>query len=75
VNFFAAFRRAAAFVHKILKGAKPTDIPIEQAARFDFVLNVKPAKALWPRRAANHAHARRRGDRVNQLVRLVCCGA
>jgi putative ABC transport system substrate-binding protein len=46
VDFFTIFRRAAAFVDKVLKGIKPTDIPIEQATKFDFVLNVKTARAL-----------------------------
>jgi putative ABC transport system substrate-binding protein len=46
VNFLDMFRRAATFVDKVLKGAKPADIPVEQATTFKFLVNLKVANAL-----------------------------
>jgi putative ABC transport system substrate-binding protein len=45
-NLPSMYRRSAYFVDKIFKGAKPADLPVEQAAKFDMVLNLRTAKAI-----------------------------
>ena len=61
VNFLELYRRAPVFVDKILKGAKPADIPVERPTVFEFAINMKTAAALG---VAVSPAARLRADRV-----------
>ena len=45
-DLIAVYKRAAVFIDKILRGTRPGDIPVEQPTKFEFVINLKTAKAL-----------------------------
>jgi len=73
-NYPDLFRRTGDYVDKILRGAKPGDIPVELPTKFDLVINLTTAKALGLTTGAVPV-ARRRGDRVNRRAPIPSCPA
>src|SRR6516164_11192129 len=69
-DFFAIWQRAASYVDRILKGARPADLPIEQATALALKINLKTAKALGLNLPADAHIAGGRGDRITFRRRL-----
>ena len=63
------FRRSAVYVDKILKGAKPADLPVQQATKFEFVINLKAAKQIGLTLSPEFARA---GEYSDQMRRAEC---
>jgi putative ABC transport system substrate-binding protein len=63
-NMQEAFRALARSVDKVLKGANPAEVPVEQPTRFQLVVNVKAARAIGPHTPTIPSRPRRRGDRM-----------
>ena len=69
-SIFDTWRRLATYVDRILKGAKPGDLPVEQAVKFELVVNLKAARAIGLSIPESMLLRAGQGDRIS-----ICCGA
>ena len=63
-NLAYLYEQAGAYAGRILKGAKSTDLPVQQAVKLELVINLQDRQGVWHHRPTANAHPRRRGDRI-----------